>query len=209
VNLVDSDGNSPQVVGAVVGAGLDIVTQVGENLIRGDKWYKIDVKSVIISAGAGAVGAGIVSKVKRVKALADLGKTAVAAGEALTEAAVSGAESIVKQYASEESVSLKETLTDAAIGGVSSLTGFAAKAGKQASSRGRQELKTLENQLDRAERVAGGNNSRASRQTTVERTKNKIETYGDARKTAVSAASDFTISTFEDNKHYNEGRRNE
>ncbi len=209
VNLVDSDGNSPQVVGAVVGAGLDIVTQVGENLIRGDKWYKIDVKSVIISAGAGAVGAGIVSKVKRVKALADLGKTAVAAGEALTEAAVSGAESIVKQYASEERVSLKETLTDAAIGGVSSLTGFAAKAGKQASSRGRQELKTLENQLDRAERVAGGNNSRASRQTTVERTKNKIETYGDARKTAVSAASDFTISTFEDNKHYNEGRRNE
>ena len=208
VNMVDPEGNSPQVVGAVVGAGLDIVTQVGGNLIQGEKWYKIDVKSVIISAGAGAVGAGLVSKVRQVKALADLGKAAVVAGEALTEAAVSGAESIVKQYASEGSVSFEETLTDAAIGGGSSLFGSAAKSAKQASSRGKRELRTLENRLDRAERIARGNNPKASRQAEVEKAKNKIETYGDKRKSEVSAATDFILSVFEDSLLYNEGRRN-
>ena len=80
VNMVDSDGNSPQFVGALVGAGMDMAIQVATNLIQGEKWYKIDVKSVLISAGAGAVGAGLVSKVKQAKHLVELGKAAVTAG---------------------------------------------------------------------------------------------------------------------------------
>lgn len=209
VNLVDSDGNSPQVLGALVGAGLDMGLQVATNFIQGEKWYNIDVKSVLISASAGAVGVGIVSKVKQAKHLVDLGKVAVAAGEALTEATVSSAESVVRQYTYNGSVSLEETLTDATIGAGSSLFGSGAKAAKHASSRGKQELKTLMNQHDRAERVARGNNPKASRQAEVEKAKNRVETYGDERKTAVSAATDFMGSTYKEYLYNNEERRNE
>lgn len=167
------------------------------------------MKSVLISAGAGAVGAGLALKVKQAKSLVDLGKVAVAAGEAITGATVSGAESFVRQYTYDESVSFEETLTDAAIGAGSSLFGSGAKAAKQASSRGKQELRTLENQLDRAERVARGNNPKASRQVEVEKAKKRVETFGDKRKTAVSAATDFMGSTFKEYMYNYEERRNE
>ena len=95
------------------------------------------------------------------------------------------------------------------MGTVSSLFGLRAKAAKQASSRGKQELRNLKNRLDRAERVAKGNNPKASRQAAVEKTKKQIETYGDKRNTAVSAATEFIESTFKEYMDYNEERRNE
>ena len=185
--------------------------QVATNLIQGEKWYKIDVQSVLISAGAGAVGAGVASKVKQAKRLVDLGKAAVAAGEALTEAVVSSAESVVRQCTYDGSVSLEETLTDAAIGGGSSLFGSGAKEVKRASSRGKQELRTLEDRLDRAKRVARGNDSKPSRKAAVEKAKNDIESYGDKNKKAVSVGTDFMVSTFKEymfNMFNNEGRGN-
>lgn len=98
-----------------------------------------------ISAAAGATGVGLVSKVRQVKALVNLGKTAVAAAEVLTDAAVAGGESAVKQLADKGSVSVKETVKDAGLGAVASVAGQVAKNAKRATED--NELKTLKNSL--------------------------------------------------------------
>ena len=206
VNLVDPDGKNP-IVGALIGAGLDIGIQIATNLLEGEKWYKIDGASVAISAGAGAVGAGFASKIKQAGNLAKMSKAAVLAAEITSEAVViSGAESAAKQFVSDGHISVKETLTDAAIGGGSSLAGSGAKAVKRTSEQGRKELKVLNRQLDRAERLARGNNPRASRQTKVEKAKKDVKNYGDKVKKATSSAMDFTISNLEEYMHYEERR---
>ena len=63
----DPDGECPPIIcGAIAGAALDYAIQVGTNLAQGkdlgDALTDIDGKSLLVSAGAGAVGAGVVSK---------------------------------------------------------------------------------------------------------------------------------------------------
>ena len=63
----DPDGECPPIIcGAIGGAALDYAIQVGTNLAQGkdldDALTDIDGKSLLVSAGAGAVGAGVVSK---------------------------------------------------------------------------------------------------------------------------------------------------
>lgn len=206
MNLVDPDGKNP-IVGALIGAGLDIGIQIATNLLEGEKWYKIDGASVAISAGAGAVGAGFASKIKQAGNLAKMSKAAVLAAEITSEAVVSGAESAAKQFVSDGHISVKETLTDAAIGGGSSLAGSGAKAVKRTSEQGRKELKVLNRQLDRAERLARGNNPRASRQAAVGKEKAKAENYGKTQQEAASRIFNFGLSIAED-FYYNEERKN-
>ena len=206
VNLVDPDGRNP-VVGALIGAGLDIGIQIATNLLEGEKWNSIDEKSVIISAVSGAAGAGLVSKIKQVSNLAKMGKAAVIATEAAAEAVVSGAESAAKQYVSDGRISAKETLFDATIGGGSSLVGSGAKNVKQTSEQGRKELKVLNRQLDREERLARGNNPKASRQAAVDKTKAKVENYGKTLQKAASSIFNFGLSSIE-NSYYHEERKN-
>ena len=206
MNLVDPEGKNP-IVGALIGAGLDMGIQITTNILTGEKWYKIDGKSVAISAAAGAAGAGLLSKAKQACNLTKMGKAAVTAVEATTEAFVSGAESAAKQYVSDGSVSVKETLTDAVIGGVASAAGSSAKAGQRASAKGKEELRVLEDQLDHAERVARGNNPRASRQAAVDKAKANVENYGDKEKEATSNILNFGLSTAE-GYYYNGERKN-
>ena len=190
VILTDQDGRGP-LVGALVGAGLDAGIQIFTNILTGEEWYRIDGKSVAISAGAGAVGAGLVSKVRQAKELVELGKTAVAITEVFTEAAVSGVESAMKQFTSDGTVSFEKTALDATIGAVASGFGQVGKSSKQTN--GGSEFKALENQLDRLERVAG-DNPRASRQAKVNDVRRSVDNYGDNEKEKVNAITTFILT---------------
>lgn len=190
VFLTDQDGRGP-LVGALVGAGLDAGIQIFTNILTGEEWYRIDGKSVAISAGAGAVGAGLVSKVRQAKELVELGKTAVAITEVFTEAAVSGVESAMKQFTSDGTVSFEKTALDATIGAVASGFGQVGKSSKQTN--GGSEFKALENQLDRLERVAG-DNPRASRQAKVNDVRRNVDNYGDNEKEKVNAITTFILT---------------
>ena len=202
VILTDQDGRGP-LLGALAGAGLDLTIQIATNVTHGERWNNIDVKSVVISAGAGAVGAGLVSKVRQIKELVELGKTAVAIAETITEAAVSGAESAMKQLTSDGTVSFEKTAVDATIGAVASGFGQAGKSAKRAKSG--SEFKALENQLDRLERVAG-DNPRASRQAKVNDARRKVDNYGDNEKEKVDAITTF-ILTWGENYYEDKAKR--
>ncbi|MCR9053845.1 MAG: RHS repeat-associated core domain-containing protein [Phaeodactylibacter xiamenensis] len=104
VKLTDPDGNCPWCIGAVVGAALDYSIQVGVNLAEGkklgDALTDVDKKSILISAAAGATGAGLL---KNASKLADP-KTRKAA-----EMAVDASVNIVAQAANKGEVDLRET----------------------------------------------------------------------------------------------------
>lgn len=63
----DPDGRCPACVGAAVGAGLDLAIQLVE--IGVGTRTEIDGKSILISAGTGALGVGLAGKVGRIGSL--------------------------------------------------------------------------------------------------------------------------------------------
>ena len=199
VNRVDPDGRNP-IIGALAGAGIDIGMQIATNLITGEKWYEIDGKSVAISAGAGAVGVGLSSKIKQFGNLAKISKAAVMATEVAAETVVSGTESAAKQYASDGTVSFKQVTFDATTGAISSSVGQVAKHIKQIQ--GDSEYRVLKRQLDHAERVAG-NNPRPSRQEKVNTARSKVEDYGNNDRDKANTLTIFLIeaskSIYEEN----------
>jgi RHS repeat-associated protein len=195
----DPDGRGP-IVGALLGAGLDVVIQISTNAINGEKWYKIDAISVAISAGAGAAGVGVVSKVRKAANLYKISKNVAMSAEVLTEATVSGVESAAKQYTSDRTLSLEETAKDATIGAMSSGAGQIAKHIKRVSGSG--ELKVLERHYDRVDRVAG-KNPRPSRQAKVDQARTAVNNYGDGAKEGAKAITTYlpkTVDAFHENK---------
>ena len=88
------------VVGAVSGAGIDYAIQVAQNKLEGKDWSdaltEIDKESLAISAGTGAAGVGLVSKLQKLNKLQKAGKLAKTGTAAGAEAAVDGADSIAK-----------------------------------------------------------------------------------------------------------------
>lgn len=62
----DPDGNCPWCIGALIGAAADYGLQVAGNLAEGkglgDALTDVDGGSILLSAGAGATGVGLVSK---------------------------------------------------------------------------------------------------------------------------------------------------
>ena len=155
----------------MLGAGLDIGIQIASNLIKGEKWYSIDEKSVIISAGSGAIGAGLVSKIKKTKALI----------EVMVDASVSGMESAAKQYVSKGTITFEETAFDVVIGTIASGVSQDVKYITRESTRGQYDLKVMGRQLDRLERIAG-DNPRPSRQANVEQMNTRVVDYGNKEK---------------------------
>ena len=125
-NYVDPNGEFP-LAGLLIGAGLDIAIQITNNLISGDNWNNIDLLSVAISAASGAAGAGLISKVKQIKGLVNLGKTALATAEVVTNGAISGVESITEQLLTEGSVSFSKASIDAGSGALASGIGKGVK----------------------------------------------------------------------------------
>jgi hypothetical protein len=192
--ITDPDGLCPWCIGAVVGAVADYAIQVTTNYIEGktgtEAWTDVSVSSIAVSAGTGAAGVGITTKVsKAVKAakMAKGTKTAITVGsEVSTDAAVSA----TKQLATTGEINLKNVAIDAAAGQViGKPVGKAVKNQTQAS----QPAKVLHRKADRAQRVARG--SREVRQDAANKATQKAENYGSGRAAASGAASSNAAST--------------
>jgi len=158
VKYNDPDGKCPNcIVGAIVGAVVDYGTQVAGNLIQGksysDALTQVDYKSILISAGTGALSGGLSTLVPKGvvgKALVEVASTAIDA-----------AESAAKQYNDNGSVSLAQTATDVIAGKIADgLTGNI----KMFST---NSIKATERQLNRAQRVAARDATSSGRAAAV------------------------------------------
>ena len=69
-NLTDPDGICPWCLGAIIGGAVDYGLQVAGNLAEGkglgESLTDVDGKSIVLSAAAGATGAGLLSKAGKV-----------------------------------------------------------------------------------------------------------------------------------------------
>ena len=192
-NYVDPNGEFP-LAGLLIGAGLDIAIQITNNLISGDNWNNIDLLSVAISAASGAAGAGLISKVKQIKGLVNLGKTALATAEVVTNGAISGVESITEQLLTEGSVSFSKASIDAGSGALASGIGKGVKIYKIKNSE--MELKRLYKAYDYARRVARG--SRPSRIARMEEAKKELENFGTREEILAESLATYFESIFID-----------
>ena len=86
LNSIDPDGRI-NVPGIFIGIGVDLAIQITMNVATGEKWYKIDVSSLVVSAAVGAIFPGATSIVDEVgTALGKQAKTIRAAEKAMRRA---------------------------------------------------------------------------------------------------------------------------
>ena len=138
----DPDGQCPWCVGAIVGAITDIVVQTAEIAFDDNKTYKdFSVTSVVVSAAAGATGAGLATKLGKVGTLAKIGI------EAAHDFGVSAAGQLIK----DGKVDLKKAAIDVVAGKIAGEAAGKLVAKKAASS---AEAKVLEKVANRAEKKA-------------------------------------------------------
>ncbi len=158
LKFTDPDGNTPWLVGALVGGCLDLAIQVGSNLIQGKSVFsEISVSSIMVSAAAGAVGAGLASKIEKLSTLARIG----------IEVAIDASGSAVGQYVESGSVDM----TNVGIYVISGQTigkfvGNKASAVLSKTNTG----KLLSRRADRASRIA---KNRKGKRTGRQRARNK------------------------------------
>ena len=198
VKHVDPDGKIPFIAGLLGGA---------INRFEGKSWSEsltdIDVKSVVISAGASMTGVGLANVtnkgIKAIKIAQTSAKTATAlkiAGEVAVDATVSA----TSQYLKDGEISGKNVAVDVVTGYGSGKVGSFVKSSRQNSSEG----KLLTRQVDHARRVAG-DNPRASRAEKLRVATEKAERYGSDAANAVSTTvsnigSEFVNKIFRDDK---------
>lgn len=176
----DPDGRCPQcLVGFAIGFGLDVAAQM---LLEGKSLSEVNYTSAAISGVSGAVSGGISS-------VAKFGKYSTMA----VNAAIDGSESIAKQVASGQDISVTQVASDVGMGYV----------GGNVKVFGDANIKTKENQLNRAERIAAGDPTSAGRAQNVIDKKaslNNANNLNSAASTATSNtlqnASDKTRSYF-------------
>ena len=206
VKHVDPDGKIPFIAG-LLGGAIDYMFQVASNRFEGKSWSEsltdIDVKSVVISAGASMAGVGLANVtnkgIKAIKIAQASAKTATAlkiAGEVAVDATVSA----TSQYLKDGEISGKNVAVDVVTGYGSGKVGNFVKSSRQKSSEG----KLLTRQVDHARRVAG-DNPRASRAEKLRVATEKAERYGSDAANAVSTTvsnigSEFVNKIFRDDK---------
>ncbi|MEY8720861.1 RHS repeat-associated core domain-containing protein [Bacteroides stercorirosoris] len=206
VKHVDPDGKIPFIAG-LLGGAIDYMFQVASNRFEGKSWSEsltdIDVKSVVISAGASMTGVGLANVtnkgIKAIKIAQTSAKTATAlkiAGEVAVDATVSA----TSQYLKDGEISGKNVAVDVVTGYGSGKVGSFVKSSRQNSSEG----KLLTRQVDHARRVAG-DNPRASRAEKLRVATEKAERYGSDAANAVSTTvsnigSEFVNKIFRDDK---------
>ncbi len=183
----DPDGKCPWCIGAIIGAAVDYATQVAANRLEGKSWKEsltqVDGKSIIISAGAGALSGGlstIVPKGVTGKILVEGAQVAIDAGE-----------SALKQYNETGTVSLKQTITDVVTNKV------AGELTKGVEVHSNSAIKTTEKQLDRAERVAAGDPTSSGRAAKVDKLEKKLSEQKGVNQAASQAASGLTSSAIQ------------
>ncbi len=188
LKYVDPEGGWVQMaVGALVSAGADVAVQVGFSMFVDHKSFSeslknIDVKSVIGSAAAGAIGVGVVAKVSQAAKIYKLGKTGSALATRLASSAGDALGSVASQEISNGEVSSEEVRDAVLIGIVGNSAGSVVKSQLKNS----QAYKQAVNQLDHAERVASGS-SRTSRVNAVNTAQEKVDNYGRLGSQAVTS----------------------
>lgn len=175
----DPNGKCPWCIGAIVGAVVEIGTQVAVNLVQGKSLGEslTDLKGgqILIAAGAGAVSGGM-------SALAP--KNAIAKGVVKgTDLLVSAGESAAKQYNDEGKIEGLKVLTDVGAGVAG--TAFTKNVKVNSSS----AIKSTEKQLDRAQRVAANDATSSGRAATVKKLETKVSSQKAANQGAQQAAS--------------------
>lgn len=174
VIFADLDGELPQViVGALGGAGVDIVSQMVVNAVSGNNIFDIDAKSVMISAIAGASGVGLANVVKKASAAYKLGKAATSAAKVGANALVDGTESVTKSLANGEEITVLNVATDIAIGAMSSEAGDMGRKAAEST----KEFKVMTRQADRSNRVARGSSPESSKARKAADAQQKVQNY--------------------------------
>jgi RHS repeat-associated protein len=172
------------VIGAAVGAVTDYAVQVATNVASGQDFGEamtnVSGKSIALAAGAGAMGVGIASGFSK---LATVGKLATVASKSETAATVvktaanvagDATASVAGSVVQGKEVTVKGVVADVVGGAVAKKIETNVKTSAQNSPAG----KTLQNQADRAQRVASGSNPRQSRVDNAKATTTKANNYG-------------------------------
>lgn len=180
VSFDDPDGRCPSCIwGAVIGAAVDYGLQVAVNYAEGksgsDAWTDVSLRSIAVSAGAGALSGGI-SSLKQVKNATTLAKIGVGIA---TDTGISVASQGIKNG----KVTLKDTAIDVAIGTVASGAGAMVEKRALNSSTG----KKLAADINREKNIARGkSNTVPKNKADVKGALRKLDSYA-ARKSATAA----------------------
>ncbi|MCS6975307.1 MAG: hypothetical protein NZM13_12560 [Cyclobacteriaceae bacterium] len=186
VKYNDPYGDCPWCIGALVGAATDYVLQVATNLAQGkdlgSSLTEVDVTSIVVSAGAGALSGGL-STLSKLKNASTLVKVA-------TEVAVDAGSSAANQLATEGKVHAKSVVIDVVAGQT-----VGKKAGDlvEKAAKNTPAAKLLAKDLDRAQRVAGSN-PRPARAEKVEAAQKKLDSYVKSRSVATGVSSSNVAS---------------
>ena len=172
------------VIGAAVGAVTDYAVQVATNIASGqdfgDAMTNVSGTSIALAAGAGAMGVGIASGFSKLATVGKLttiaSKSETAATFVKTAANVTGdaTTSVAGSVLQGKDVTVKGVVADVVGGTVARKIETNIKTSVQNSPAG----KTLQNQADRAQRVASGSNPRQSRLANAKTVTTKANNYG-------------------------------
>jgi hypothetical protein len=169
INNYDPEGDCPWCVGALVGGLVDAGLQLAEIGMTDKTLSDFNVKSVFVSAAAGAIGVGIATKVDKMIKVANVARRAAAVIKVSTSAATDATTSATGQYIKEGKVSARKVVIDVIAGGViGNKSGDIAKESASQSAKGR----VLAKQADRARRIAN-NSARAGRQKAAAKAEQK------------------------------------
>ncbi|QII70328.1 type IV secretion protein Rhs [Apibacter sp. B3706] len=197
VKLVDPNGKQA-IAGALIGAMVDYGVQVGVNYIEGKRgieaWTDIDYKSIAVSAGAGALSAGI--------AIAAKAKNVGKVGTAIIELATDTGISVASQAINEGEVSAGETVVDVAIGQIAGQV-----AGKLLKNT--KTAKSLQIEVNTQKNIARGkSNTVPKSKADVKGAQKKLDVYGAKRTTSASTiASGVGTETIKQMENNNEHKK--
>jgi hypothetical protein len=189
VKYVDPDGECPSCVwGAIIGAGVDYGLQVAVNFAEGKRgseaFTNVNLTSIFVSAGAGALSGGI-SSLKQVKNAGTFAKIGIGMA---TDTGIS----VTSQGIKAGKVTLKDTAIDVLAGGIATGVGGMIEKKLVNSSTG----KKLTAALNTEKNIARGKSNLVPKgKANIKAAANKLEKYVGTRATAAGAVSSGAAST--------------
>jgi RHS repeat-associated protein len=180
----DPDGKCPWCVGAIIGGLLDAGLQLTEIALTDKTLSDFSVKSVVVSAAAGALSSGI-SSIAKIKQASTIVKIGV---ELATDAGVSAGSQLVN----DGEVTLKKTLIDVGAGQIVGRGAGALVEKKAANSAVAGRLKEA---INREKNIARGKSNTVSKaKAKVAEAEKKLDEYVNTRAAASAATASGAAS---------------
>ncbi|SEN89599.1 RHS repeat-associated core domain-containing protein [Chitinophaga rupis] len=180
----DPDGKCPWCVGAIIGGVVDAGLQLTEIALTDKTLSDFSVKSVAISAAAGALSSGI-SSIAKIKQASTIVKIGI---ELATDAGVSAG----SQLANDGEVTLKKTLIDVGAGQIVGRGAGALVEKKAANSAAASRLKEA---VNREKNIARGKSNTVSKvKAKVAEAEKKLDEYVNTRAAASAATASGAAS---------------